>query len=88
MLVIVYSFSGIPKDTGKIKVVDVASGSPAEKAGIIVGDIVTKVDKFEKKEITEDDKFGFEKKLQEITDEFVGIIDEMGEKKKTELLQI
>ena len=45
-------------------------------------------DKFEKKEITEDDKFGFEKKLQEITDEFVGKIDEMGEKKKTELLQI
>lgn len=45
-------------------------------------------DKFEKKEITEDDKFAFEKKLQEITDEFVGKIDEMGEKKKVELLQI
>lgn len=45
-------------------------------------------DKFEKKEITEDDKFATEKKLQEITDEFVGKIDEMGEKKKVELLQI
>ena len=44
--------------------------------------------KFEAKEITEDDKFSFEKKLQEITDEFVGKIDEMGEKKKSELLQI
>lgn len=44
--------------------------------------------KFETKEITEDDKFGFEKKLQEITDEFIVKIDEMGEKKKTELLQI
>lgn len=44
--------------------------------------------KFEGKEITEDDKFGFEKKLQEITDEFIAKIDEMGEKKKTELLQI
>ena len=44
---IVYSFSGIPKDTGRVKVVDVASGSPAEKAGIIVGDIITKVDKVE-----------------------------------------
>lgn len=44
--------------------------------------------KFEAKEITEDDKFGFEKKLQEITDEFIGKIDEIGEKKKTELLQI
>ncbi|OGM80701.1 ribosome recycling factor [Candidatus Woesebacteria bacterium RIFOXYB1_FULL_41_13] len=44
--------------------------------------------KFEAKEITEDDKFAFEKKLQEITDEFVAKIEEMGEKKKTELLQI
>lgn len=45
-------------------------------------------DKFEAKEITEDDKFSFEKKVQEITDEFVGKIDEMGEKKKAELMQI
>jgi len=44
--------------------------------------------KFEAKEMTEDEKFGNEKKLQEITDEFVGKIEEMGEKKKTELLQI
>ena len=29
-----------------------------------------------------------EKKLQEITDQFVAKIEEMGEKKKTELLQI
>ncbi len=55
----------------------------------IRGDTMHEIkDKFEAKEITEDDKFGFEKKLQEITDEFVGKIDEMGEKKKTELLQI
>ncbi len=44
--------------------------------------------KFENKEITEDDKFAFEKKLQEITDEFTAKIEEMGEKKKAELLQI
>lgn len=44
--------------------------------------------KFEAKEITEDEKFGNEKKLQEITDEYVGKIEEMGEKKKAELLQI
>ena len=44
--------------------------------------------KFEAKEITEDEKFGNEKKLQEITDEFVGRIEQMGEKKKAELLQI
>lgn len=45
-------------------------------------------EKFEGKEITEDDKFAFEKKLQEITDEFIGKIDEMGEKKKVDLMQI
>ena len=44
--------------------------------------------KFEAKEITEDEKFGQEKKLQELTDQFIGKIEEMGEKKKTELLQI
>ena len=44
--------------------------------------------KFEAKEITEDEKFANEKRLQEITDEFVGKIEEMGEKKKVELLQI
>jgi len=44
--------------------------------------------KFEAKDMTEDEKFGNEKKLQEITDEFVGKIEEMGEKKKVELLQI
>jgi ribosome recycling factor len=43
---------------------------------------------FEKKEITEDEKFANEKKLQEITDEFVGKIEEMGQKKKEELLQL
>jgi ribosome recycling factor len=44
--------------------------------------------KFEEKELTEDDKFDQEKKLQEITDEFIGKIESMGEKKKAELLQV
>jgi ribosome recycling factor len=44
--------------------------------------------KFEAKEITEDDKFASEKKLQELTDSFIAKIEEMGEKKKTELMQI
>jgi ribosome recycling factor len=43
---------------------------------------------FEKKELTEDEKFQEEKILQQITDEFVGKIDEMGKKKEEELLQI
>lgn len=42
---IVYSFSGIPRDTGKLKIIDVTAGSPAHVAGIVVGDIVTKVGK-------------------------------------------
>ncbi|HKB88564.1 MAG TPA: ribosome recycling factor [Patescibacteria group bacterium] len=44
--------------------------------------------KFEAKEITEDDKKDQEKKLQEATDSFIAKIEEMGEKKKVELLQI
>lgn len=43
---------------------------------------------FEEKTLSEDEKFDAEKKLQEITDEFVEKINEMGEKKKEELLQI
>jgi ribosome recycling factor len=43
---------------------------------------------FEDKELTEDDKFSQEKHLQEVTDEYIGKIEELGEKKKTELLQL
>ena len=41
---IVYSFNGIPKDTGKVKVVEVVSGSPAQVSGLVVGDKVKSVD--------------------------------------------
>jgi ribosome recycling factor len=43
---------------------------------------------FEAKEITEDDKRDQETKLQQLTDSFISKIEEMGEKKKVELLQI
>jgi ribosome recycling factor len=43
---------------------------------------------FEEKLITEDDKKDQEKKLQDLTDSFIKKIDEMGEKKKVELMQI
>lgn len=43
---------------------------------------------FEEKTLTEDDKFRLEKRLQELTDEYVGKIEEVGKKKETELLQI
>jgi ribosome recycling factor len=45
-------------------------------------------DAFEEKNLSEDEKFAQEKTLQEITDEFVGKIDEVGKKKEEELLQI
>ena len=40
---IVYSFSGIPRDTGNLKIIDVAAGSPAQVAGLVVGDTITKI---------------------------------------------
>jgi len=43
---------------------------------------------FEEKSLSEDEKFATEKKLQEITDEFIEKINDMGEIKKEELLQI
>ncbi len=43
---------------------------------------------FEEKLITEDDKKEQEKKLQDLTDSFIQKIEEMGEKKKVELMQI
>ena len=42
---ITYSFNGIPKDTKNIKIVDISTSSPAQIAGLIVGDIVRKVGK-------------------------------------------
>lgn len=44
--------------------------------------------KEKEKEISESEKFEQEKRLQEITDEFVGKIDEIGEKKKEELMSL
>lgn len=42
---VVYSFLGIPRTTKDVKVVDVATGSPAQVGGLLVGDIVKSVDK-------------------------------------------
>ena len=55
----------------------------------IRGDFMHDIKKtFEARELSEDEKFAQEKKLQEITDEFIEKINELGEKKKQELLQI
>lgn len=44
---IVYSFSGIPRQTDEVKILEVAAGSPAQEAGILEGDIVASVDEEE-----------------------------------------
>jgi ribosome recycling factor len=44
--------------------------------------------RFEAKEITEDDRNDEEKKLQDLTDQFIAKIEELGEKKKQDLMQI
>jgi len=44
---IVYSFSGIPRETDKVKILEVTTGSPAQVAGIVPGDIVKVVAKEE-----------------------------------------
>ena len=55
----------------------------------IRGDAMHDIKKsFEEKELSEDEKFELEKKMQLITDEFVSKIDEAGNRKKQELLQI
>lgn len=43
---------------------------------------------FQENEISEDERFHLEKKLQGITDEFTGKIDKAGEKKKQELMSV
>ncbi|MDP3994736.1 MAG: M50 family metallopeptidase [bacterium] len=50
---IVYSFSGIPRDTKNVKVVEVVAGSPAQVAGLIVGDVVRKVGKNDVSKVVE-----------------------------------
>jgi len=51
---VVYSFLGIPKETNNVKIVEVDPGSPAQTAGILVGDIVKTIDK---KEVASNDSF-------------------------------
>ncbi len=41
---VVYSFSGIPRDTQTVKVLDVSSGTPSQTSGILAGDIIKSVD--------------------------------------------
>ena len=42
---ITYSFTGIPRETDRVKVLEVDAGSPAQTAGILVGDTISSVGK-------------------------------------------
>lgn len=44
---VVYTFSGISRETKNVKILEVATSSPAQVGGLIVGDIVRQVDKEE-----------------------------------------
>lgn len=50
---IVYYFTGIPRDTKEVKVLNVSTNSPAQDAKILVGDVVRKVDGQEIKSVAE-----------------------------------
>lgn len=50
---IVYSFTGVPRDTKEVKVLDVVSGSPAQVAKLVSGDVIKKVDGVEVKKVSE-----------------------------------
>jgi len=64
---IVYSFSGIPKETDQVKVIEVDVDSPAQDARIVPGDIITTIEKIE----------------VHTTDEFIGIMQENADKRVT-----
>lgn len=42
---VVYSFSGIPRQTDKVKILDIATDSPAQKKGVMINDVIKKVGK-------------------------------------------
>lgn len=64
---IVYSLSGIPRDTGKVKVVDVTAATPAQVSGILVGDIIKSVDGKEVTKTVDFIKYVDEKKGKKVT---------------------
>lgn len=51
---IYFSFTGFTRETGEVKILEVATNSPAQVAGIVVGDRIIRADK---KDITTDAEF-------------------------------
>jgi ribosome recycling factor len=68
-------------------------GTKIENGRIMIrqirGDAMKEIkDAYEEKEISEDEKFNLEKKLQVLTDEFVKRVEDVGKSKEEELLQV
>jgi len=79
---ITYSFSGIPRSTDEVKVVEVVSGSPAQISGVLVGDIVKKVDEINVSDTSEFISLVNEKLDQKVLVEIERTIGEESETKK------
>ena len=79
---ITYSFSGIPRSTGQVKVIEVVPGSPAQVSGILVGDVVKKVDENNVSDTSEFISQVNEKLDQKVLVEIERTIDEENETKK------
>lgn len=60
---LVYTFSGIPKDTNDVKVIEVGAGTPAETAGFLVDDVILEING----KIVGDNK-GFVEAVKEVSD--------------------
>ena len=84
----------VPPTTGEDRQNHVKSlHTKMENAKIVLrqvrGDLLKDIKKaFEQKEITEDEKFSQEKKLQQFTDEFSAKIEEVGKVKEQEILTL
>jgi len=68
----------------------VKRGDSVEKGDKKVMSLTIEAEKksFENKELSEDEKINREKRLQELTDEFIDKIDKIGEAKKQDLMQV
>lgn len=63
---IVYSFTGTPRETNNIKVLDISADSPAITSGLLVGDVIRKADGKEFSNVSEFIKYVDTKRGQKV----------------------
>jgi len=83
---IVYTFSGVSKETKNVRILEVATSSPAQVAGIVVGDVVRQVDKVTISSVGEFTKAIDAKKGKRVTLLIERTINEKTEEKKISLI--